>query len=68
MYYTVELEQTVRGRVRIESNGRTKAEVLGDLEKELVNTQHIEDFPGIRMLPDEDDLSYTVISWTESPW
>lgn len=56
MYYTVELEQTVRGRVRIDSKGRTKAEVMEDLEKELVNTQHIESFPGIRMLPDGDDL------------
>ena len=55
MYYTVELEQTVRGRVRIDSKGRTKAEVMEDLEKELVNTQQIEDFPGLRMLPDEDD-------------
>lgn len=45
MYYTVELEQTVRGRVRIESNGRTKAEVLGDLEKELVNPSISRVFP-----------------------
>lgn len=42
MYYTVELEQTVRGRVRIDSKGRTKAEVMEDLEKELVNTQYRE--------------------------
>lgn len=65
MLYTFELEQTVRGQVQIEANGKTKEEVLRALEEELANTQTIKELPGITIFP-EDKVFLIPTSRTET--
>lgn len=63
--FEFEIQQTVSGKIVVESNKRNSADVFAEIRPALEQMQRLEDFPGIKMLPQDSRLVLVGVSRTE---